>query len=471
MMKIRPQSGPQEAFLSSPADIIIYGGSAGGGKTTALLLECLRNIHIKGFGAIIFRRTYPQIRSVGGLWDTSEEFYPHAGGLPKESDLTWEFKPYGTNIKFAHLEHEKNKHDYQGAQIPLICYDELTHFSESMFFYLLSRNRSTCGVKPYIRATCNPDPDSWVAFFISWWIDQDTGFAIPERSGIIRYFVRINNIIRWDDSVGALWEQVKNEIPEEDYHPQSFTFIAAKLDDNPALTEKDPGYKGRLMALDMVERDRLLGGNWKIRYQAGTMFREEWFTQNIIDVSEIPCNPLDLHYIRWWDAAATAQSKDSNNPDWCSGLLMGEFKGRFYIFDVNHFRETPAGVYRKMESTRDIDGKKVTIGMEQEPGSASVREIDTLKTTMFSGYSFHSETSSGSKIIRAKLLSSACENGLVYLIRGHWNREFIQELVNFPDPKWHDDQADSASASFNYLSSRKGMNNFSLSSIATTISR
>lgn len=470
MQEIRPQPGPQELFLTTPADIVIYGGSSGSGKTFGLLLKPLKHIQIKGFTAVIFRRTYPQIMNEGGLWDTAQELYPHAGGLPRESDVRWKF-PNGNSIKFSHLEYDKNVMDYQGSQICYIGFDEICHFSERQFFYMLSRNRSTCGIKPLVRATCNPDPDSWVASFIEWWIDQDTGFAIHARSGVIRYFVRINNIIRWDESVGALWEQVENEIPEEDYHPQSFTFIAAKLDDNPALTEKDPGYKGRLMALDMVERDRLLGGNWKIRYQAGTMFREEWFTQNIIEVSEIPCNPQDLHYIRWWDAAATAQSKDSKNPDWCSGLLMGEFKGRFYIFDVNHFREMPAGVYKQMEFTRDIDGKKVTVGMEQEPGSASVREIDTLKTTMFSGYSFHSETSSGSKIIRAKLFSSACENGLVYLIRGHWNRGFIQELVNFPDPKWHDDQADSSSAAFNYLSSHKGINNFSLSSIATTISR
>ena len=51
---------------------------------------------------------------------------------------------------------------------------------------MLSRNRSMCGVRPYVRASCNPDADSWVASFLSWWIDQDTGYAIPERSGKIQ---------------------------------------------------------------------------------------------------------------------------------------------------------------------------------------------------------------------------------------------------------------------------------------------
>jgi len=448
---IRPQPGPQEAFLSSPADIIIYGGSAGSGKSFVLLLEPLRHIKVKGFTSTIFRRTYPQIMNEGGLWSTSQEIYPYVGGKPREADVRWKFKN-GNSIKFAHLEHEKSKLEYQGSQICYIGFDELTHFSESSFFYLLSRNRSTCGVKPYVRATCNPDPDSWVADFIAWWINQETGYPIPERSGVIRYFVRHGDSIYWGNTPEDLWDQVQNIIPETDFHPTSFTFIAASLEDNPALTEKDPGYRGRLLSLPLVDRERLLGGNWKIRYQAGTMFKHEYF--KVIEASEIPCNPQDLRLVRWWDAAATAQSKDSSNPDWCSGVLMGTYKGEYFIMDVQHFRENPAGVYKMIEYTRDLDGKRVDIGMEQEGGSAAKREIDTLKKTMFEGYSFRGETSSGSKVVRAKLFSSACENRLVYLVRGSWNHEFVTELVNFPDPKFHDDQVDSAAAAFNYLSGK-----------------
>ena len=248
MREIRPQPGPQELFLSSPADFIIYGGSAGSGKTWSLLLKPLKHIHVKGFTSTIFRRTYPQIMNEGGLWDTSKELYPYAGGVARESDVRWIF-PNGNSIKFSHLEHEKSKLEYQGSQICYLGFDEVTHFSESMVFYLISRNRSTCGIKPIVRATCNPDPDSWVAQFIAWWIDQDTGYPIPERSGVIRYFVRHGDQIFWDNSEAELWEQVKELIPSEDFHPTSFTFISAKLEDNPALTSKDPGYRGRLLSL------------------------------------------------------------------------------------------------------------------------------------------------------------------------------------------------------------------------------
>src|SRR4029077_9839556 len=81
--------------------------------------------------------------------------------------------------QFSHLQLATSVYDWQGAQITLICFDELAHFTAHQFFYLLSRNRSTCGIKPYIRATCNPDADSWVAEFLAWWIDPETGFPIP----------------------------------------------------------------------------------------------------------------------------------------------------------------------------------------------------------------------------------------------------------------------------------------------------
>src|SRR5947209_1730770 len=88
---IGPQPGPQTAFLASPADIAIYGGAAGGGKSWALLLEPLRHVHVPDFGAVFFRRTGVQIRNEGGLWDESAKLYPHLGGRPREQALEWRF--------------------------------------------------------------------------------------------------------------------------------------------------------------------------------------------------------------------------------------------------------------------------------------------------------------------------------------------------------------------------------------------
>ena len=185
---LRPQPGPQEAFLSTPADIAIYGGAAGGGKTYALLLESLRHIRNPGFGAVIFRRQSIQITQEGGLWDSSfGVFGGLRGAVPKTSPRRhWRFRS-GSRVSFAHIDGDRDLNKWQGSQIAMIGYDELTHFTKRQFFYMLSRNRSGCGVAPYIRATCNPDADSWVAGFIGWWIDPKTGYPLRERSGKIRY--------------------------------------------------------------------------------------------------------------------------------------------------------------------------------------------------------------------------------------------------------------------------------------------
>ena len=144
---------------------------------------------------IIFRKNANQITSEGGLWDTASTIYPYAKGKPSLNPRpTWRF-PSGAKITFAHLEYEGDKNKWQGSQIAYIGFDELTHFSESQFFYMLSRNRSVCGVKPYMRATTNPDVDSWVARFIDWWINPDTGYPIPERSGVIRWLGRYKGLI------------------------------------------------------------------------------------------------------------------------------------------------------------------------------------------------------------------------------------------------------------------------------------
>lgn len=271
--KISPQAGFQTDFLSSPADIVIGGGAAGSGKTYTLLLEALRNIHNSEFGGVIFRRTSPQVRSEGGLWDTAGTLFPIAGGMPKETNLEWNFRS-GAKIKFSHLEYEKNILDWQGSQIPFIGFDELTHFSRKMFFYLLSRNRSTCGVRPYVRATCNPDPDSWVAKFISWWIDDVSGFPVPERAGKLRYFVVDGENVIWGDSKREVLERASHIIKTvTDASPEtnpedlvkSVTFIPGSIYANKELLRKDPGYLGNLLAQDEATKAQLLEGNWKVR--------------------------------------------------------------------------------------------------------------------------------------------------------------------------------------------------------------
>ena len=274
----------------------------------ALLIEPLRHaLGNKEFGAVIFRRTVPQIRNEGALWDESMKLYGPIGGKPKSHTLEWAFKG-GGSISMSSLQYDDDVLQWQGSQIACILFDELTHFTSRQFWYMLSRNRSMCGVRPYVRATCNPDPDSFVAKLVEWWIDQDTGYAIPERSGVLRWFVRINDKLVWASDPATLeaqhpdacWQEVDGERVK--IGPKSLTFIAASIEDNRALMDADPGYMANLNSLPLVQRERLKKGNWRVRDEKLCIYKPSWWR---IWPDDKPF-PKILHVFASWDTAFTA---------------------------------------------------------------------------------------------------------------------------------------------------------------------
>lgn len=437
-LAIRPQAGPQEAFLASPADIVIYGGAAGGGKSWGLLMEPLRHVTTNHqFAAVFFRRNTTQIRNPGGLWDESRTIYSLLGAKPSKAVLEWRW-PFGGMVKFAHLEHESTVYDWQGAQIPLICFDELTHFTKGQFFYMLSRNRSTCGVRPYIRATTNPDADSWVREFIAWWIDEKTGYPIPERSGVVRWFVRVNDTIVWGDTADELRSRAG-----ADAEPKSVTFISAKLDDNKILLAKDPGYRSNLLAQNAVERARLLGGNWNVRPAAGMYFQRTWC--KVVDAA-----PSDIEVVRYWDLAATDKT-DLNDPDHTVGVKMGRTRStkRFIVLHCLSMQKGPRKVREAITNTASADGRSVRIGLPQDPGQAGKDQAQDYVASL-AGYMVSTRRESGDKVVRFGSFSAQCEAGNVDILRGPWNGELFDWLEAFPEAK-HDDHADACSGAFSLL--------------------
>lgn len=434
---VRPQPGPQEAFLASPADIVIYGGAAGGGKTYAILMEPLRHIGNKDFGAVIFRRESVQITNEGGLWDTAMALYPPVGGTPRTQPKPLFKFPSGAKVTFAHLNLEADVLGWQGAQVPLIEFDELTHFTRAQFFYMLSRNRSTCGVRPYVRATCNPDADSWVAELISWWIDQESGLPIPNRSGVIRWFVRVSDQLRWDDSPEMLAAQFA--VAPEDC--KSLTFVAASIHDNQALMQADPGYLANLKALSRVERERLLGGNWKIRPAAGLYFKRH-------EAQVLNTLPGDVvQWTRAWDFAATEPTEGNDDPDWTAGVRMGRrANGRFVIAHLAHDRKQANKVREMVKAIAVQDGTGTRVVVPEDPGQAGKDQAASY-VTMLAGWPVYKRRPSSDKLTRAEPFAAQWQAGNIDVLRGPWNEALFSELESFPG-KSHDDIVDACSDAF-----------------------
>jgi phage terminase large subunit-like protein len=452
---LRPQPGPQRAFLASSADITIYGGAAGGGKSWALLMDMLRGHDDPYFRGVMFRRIMPNLTNQGGLWQEALDMYPQFGANMKSSPRLVANFPSGAAIQFTHLQHEHTKLDHKGAQYTAIAFDELTEFTESQFWYLITRLRSPKSrFQPWVRATTNPDADSWVARLIEWWIDPDTGYPIPERSGELRYMVRDGDAIRWVDA----------EYRDEDGDgPMSITFIPAKLDDNQALLAEDPEYRKNLKMQGLLERARLLGGNWKIRQIKGL------FEYHTIDPQGILPSlvPEGLRRVRYWDLADTEPHEKNKNPDETSSCLASlhvDAEGEtFYIFDSTAVQIEGAAKRAHMRHLAQGDGFGVEIHLEQEGGSSGKEVMRDYKTTHLAGYNVHSDRPTGSKSVRAGRWKPLAESGRVVLVRNEdgtrpeWFDAFISQLESFDgttDEGKKRDRVDSASGAYAVLKRR-----------------
>lgn len=456
-IRIGPQPGPQEKFLSTSADIAVYGGAAGGGKTWALLLEPIRGIQNPRFSGVIFRRTFPMIRNEGGLWDESAQLYSLLGARPRESDFEWQFQS-GATIRFSHMQHEQNKLDWQGSQIPFIGFDELTHFTESQFFYVaLSRGRSMSGIKPYVRATTNPDASSWVKKFLAPWIDSAS--PVKAESGEILYMVREAGTVTWYRS--------REDLPEGEKDAVSVTFISASVFDNPLMLKENPGYLARLRALPPVERARLLDGDWDIMPSAGKVFSRDWArivetlphapqleiirsygTRQETEYVEDP-NAI-MRTVRFWDFASTEKELESDNPDFTVGCKMVLAGDRITVVDIVRGQFAAGDIEQLVEDTARADGRDVAVRWEVEGGSSGKIVAAGLQRKLL-GFDAQGIRPQGNKLTRFKPFANAARAGLVDVLATTWTDTYITELHHFPEKGWKKDQVDASSGAFTYL--------------------
>lgn len=467
----KPHAGAQTQYMQCNADIAVYGGTAGCGKSHCLLMDASRGHRHPKFNAVIIRQTMEQIgKGPGTLWGEARDFYgplvKKYGGQFDETRRSVRFnapgqtrnqRPNGAQIKFSYWNLPKHKDNYQGKPFTFMAWDELTQFTEDAFWYGWSRCRiADPTVHPWMRATCNPDPNSWVRKLLDWWIGDD-GFPILERSGVLRWFRRLDGQMVWYD--------------EPQPKSRSFTFIAATPKDNPSMPKE---YFESLEALPYVERMQLLYGNWDVSKLEGT-FKHHKISKKGKPLRDVPKN---LKWVRYWDLADTEPNAKNKTPDWTAGALVAvetrkDGEEHIYIADIRRVQLTGGQKHDFIRATAkhdqvwlkrfDPNNKygRVLQAFEQEGGATGKEAVRTYQTKVFAGIKSIADRPSGSKVVRAERWVGHAEHALVHVIATSWHTgddvgikgtvidwfdEFFGELENFPFFK--KDQIDAISGAY-----------------------
>mgnify|MGYP006274688045 CR=1 FL=1 len=393
----------QKVFLRTNAIEALFGGAAGGGKSSALLMSALQYVDVPGYSAILFRRTFADLSLPGALMDRFKSWVDEADDIHWNANSYVATFPSGARISFGYLNNTNDYLRYKGSEFQFIGMDEVTEIRESDYRYLFSRLRRPASgplsqIPLRMRAASNPAPN---------WVRQRFIVEGLEKGRI---------------------------------------FVPSKLTDNPGIDAAS--YRQALSALDPVERRRLEEGDWWST-TLGTMFERESIV--IIDNADIPTVTSSARAIRFWDLAATEPSQSNPNPDWTVGTLMLFDAGIAYILDVRRMRGRAEKVEQFIAQTAYEDGKGVSIRMEQEPGSSGKAIVDQYARYVVPGHDFQGIRSTGDKITRARPFSAAVANGNVRVVRGPWLTDWLDEVSSFPEACDHDDQVDSAVGAFTYL--------------------
>lgn len=364
--------------------------------------------------------------------------------------------PSGAQVQFKVCGSDRDITNYDGGQYSLVVFDEAQNHTDTQIRYLESRIRSKAKGPHQLVATCNPRRDSHLMPFVNWYLDQETGIPIPERSGVERYYGIINgNLV-----LAATEKELTDEYPG--MTPQSYTFISATIKDNPIMQKINPGYVARLENLKRVERSRLLLGSWFAREESAGYFKREWVNM----VNEPP--KLVVARVRGMDLASSLVSEANPNPDYTASVLMSRTKeGRYTVEHVERYRKLPDGVLKHIAETsqKDPEGIPVYIPKDGGAGGATAHAF-YVRNLAENGVIARADVMSGhsGKLSRFLPFSALCEAGLVDVVRDpEWNDFYFNELEGFDNTRnCKDDCLDATSTATKALMKQVALPSFSI---------
>lgn len=278
---IKPFDGFQDNFVRSNLDLVIGGGSMGGGKTAAAVL-CIAEPSLDSrFRAVYLRNNLGDLKSGGGILDEFKKMYGKGCNVVESGDPHVDF-PSGARVDVTHIadqSKEKVLQRFKGRQYDFIYFDEGTGFTWECFTAVYSRNRGMAKWTGKVRMTTNPKRSHWLRTFLDWWIGAD-GFIIPEREGVVRYFYINGETVKdvvWGDTKEEVYLKCKIQIDRvlakfngkngkatfEDMI-KSCTFYEGKMSGNKAILESNSGYVGSVAVMGGREAQANLEGNWNV---------------------------------------------------------------------------------------------------------------------------------------------------------------------------------------------------------------
>jgi len=298
-------------------------------NSDCLLMAAAQFLDKPEYAGIIFRRTFTDLALPGAIMDRALSWWKHIPGVRWDGqNKTFTF-PSGAKISFAYMQHSGDEYRYQGAEFQFAGWDELTQFPDRrQYTYLLSRIRRPANSDIPLRSQAATNPGgaghSWVA--------EDFDVEL-DGSG--------------------------------------YPFYPARIQDNPHIDRE--AYIAGLMHLHPTTRAQLLAGDWRAR-EPGDYFRREWFGPLLDPETDLWPSSV-CRRVRWWDLAASVKEGSAHT----AGVKMARhIAGVYAVEHCASFKATPGQRDARIVDIAKSDGKTVTVGLEIEPGSGGIAQVEAI---------------------------------------------------------------------------------------------